>query len=385
MTEADDTSVAPEAWLSLGLSHMAERRFVEAVGPLRRAANHALAPALWRTCLAQALFLTGDFVASVDEFERAAHQEPLPENARATLAQARCLRDLCTADTDPQVDAAMRRYGREAGLDAERLTAFAEDAGSILAVFARTDAAAAVGRWRLGHAEGNAVLNYRQAVLEGAVFERAPPDYVEQHFDSFADRFDHQLVDMLGYAAPAELGRLVAEHRKTFGSTVDLGCGTGLAAPVLRPTTSRLVGVDLSERMLEKARERGDYDDLAKADLISYLAAHRGAFDLIFAADVLIYLGDLAEFFDAAVAALAPDGLLAFSTERAAGSWSLLSSGRFAHEDGYLDSLAAGRLTLLGRQDAALRMEGLAPVAGAYHVYGQTLAARQPSLKAIGV
>ena len=42
---------------------------------------------------------------------------------------------------------------------------------------------------------------------------------------------------------------------------VDLGCGTGLMGPLLRPhVSSYLEGVDLSVGMVDKARERGCYD-----------------------------------------------------------------------------------------------------------------------------
>ena len=36
---------------------------------------------------------------------------------------------------------------------------------------------------------------------------------------------------------------------------LDAGCGTGLCGPLLRPLAARLVGVDLSEKMVELARD----------------------------------------------------------------------------------------------------------------------------------
>lgn len=52
---------------------------------------------------------------------------------------------------------------------------------------------------------------------------------------------------------------------------VDLGCGTGLMGPLLRPHCGQLCGVDLSVGMLDKARQRGCYDDLAAGELVQYL------------------------------------------------------------------------------------------------------------------
>lgn len=348
---------------------MAQRRFADAIAPLERAVADPEAPSLWRACLAQALFLTGDFARSVVQFEAARAQEALAPNAAATLAQARCLRDLALADGEGGVEAAMRRYGREADLDEAALRAFAQDASLILAVFERSAAAAVVGRWRLASDEGDVIARYRQAVLDGAAFERAPADYVEQHFDAFADRFDHQLVDMLGYDAPAQLGQMIGRHQDRFDAIADLGCGTGLAAPILRPMAGVLTGVDLSGGMLAKAGKRGGYDQLVQSDVVAFLRSRQRAFDLIFAADLLIYFGDLSEFFDAAAAALTSGGVLAVTTEQATTDWTLLSSGRFAHADEYLDGLAVGRLARLGLEHRPLRTEGARSVLGGYHLF----------------
>ena len=42
---------------------------------------------------------------------------------------------------------------------------------------------------------------------------------------------------------------------------LDAGCGTGLCGPLLKPWARRLVGVDLSGGMLEKARALQLYDE----------------------------------------------------------------------------------------------------------------------------
>ena len=55
---------------------------------------------------------------------------------------------------------------------------------------------------------------------------------------------------------------------------MDLGCGTGLCGPLLRdilPQGSRLTGVDLSIRMLDKAAKRQCYDNFVESDIVVYL------------------------------------------------------------------------------------------------------------------
>jgi len=300
----------------------------------------------------------------VTAFEASAADEPLPDNAAACLVQARCLRDVILGD----VEEGLQRYARDAGLDADALAAFAEQVSPVLVAFGFVEPAAELGRWRLARTTADAVQLYRQAVLEGQAFEKSPADYVERHFDDFADRFDHQLVDMLSYAAPVELPALVAAHRARFDAIGDLGCGTGLAAGPLKAMTARLVGVDLSGRMLEKARERALYDELVKADVVAFMRDRPKAFDLLFAADLLIYLGDLEPFFASAAEALTPGGLLAVTTESGEASYALRATGRFAHADDYIDEVAGRRFTRLEGVATSLRLEGAAPIAGTYHL-----------------
>ena len=67
---------------------------------------------------------------------------------------------------------------------------------------------------------------------------------------------------------------------------VDAGCGTGLLAPHLRPYARRLVGVDLSPKMLEKARamEEGsvnDYNKWANECSVNVDAGSKKVFELL--------------------------------------------------------------------------------------------------------
>jgi predicted TPR repeat methyltransferase len=222
-----------------------------------------------------------------------------------------------------------------------------------------------VVRWQLARRPGDPVLTYRLQALEGVAIDRSPPGYVEAHFDAFAERFDYQLVEMLNYAAPADLAALLSGR---FERALDLGCGTGLAAESLAQLADHLTGVDLSGGMLARAAERGGYDDLVKAEAQDFLESHPDSFDLVFAADVLIYFGDLKALFDAVAKALAPGGCFAFSTESGAADWALLSSGRFAHADAYVDRLAARDFDLVARAPTYLRLEGTTQVEGALHV-----------------
>lgn len=174
---------------------------------------------------------------------------------------------------------------------------------------------------------------------EGADLSAA---YVRALFDRYAERFDRDLLGKLGYAAP-ELLR-AAVDRVAGGVAVprifDLGCGTGLAGVSFRPLAGFLAGVDLSPRMVDKARGRRLYDDLRVGDVVAALD-EPAAWDLLVAADVLVYIGDLVPVFQAAARALVPGGLFAATVERAEVDGFLLgASRRYAHAESYVRATA---------------------------------------------
>ncbi len=72
------------------------------------------------------------------------------------------------------------------------------------------------------------------------------------------------------------VGRLFGSGDASL-AVLDAGCGTGLCAPWLVPYAHRLVGVDLSQAMLDKAAARACYDELAKADLVAFLQSRSAA------------------------------------------------------------------------------------------------------------
>lgn len=353
-----------EALFGLGLNLMIARRFQEAVEPLARAAEAPGAEPVRRQCLAHVLFLTGAFSRAAETFAAADLGEPLPDGARLTWARAAAYAAL---DKTP-AEAALELYARVAGPLAEDLETVAREGFSILVAFQRLEAARALGAWLEARNPTDVIRAHELRVLADPDIDRAPPAYVEALFDDFAERFDRQLVDMLNYQAPQLLSDLVSRQRGQFERVLDLGCGTGLAAPHLRPFGGRLTGVDLSTAMLAKAAERGDYDALVHSEAVAFLEAHPESFDLIVAADVLIYFGDLTPVFAAAASAMAPSGLLAISTELGERGWRLLPSARYAHGDNYIHKTASPWFQVVERQEIPLRREATGVTTGCLYV-----------------
>ena len=173
---------------------------------------------------------------------------------------------------------------------------------------------------------------------------RIPAALLTDLYARYAGGFDEHLRERLHYRMPEMITDAVAAAQPSRPMDVlDLGCGTGLCAALLRPWASVLCGVDISSAMIEKARARNLYDRLEVADLVMAMQSAERSFDLLIAADVLIYLGDLSGVFDAAAHCLRPGGIFAYSVEAGGGERYHLQgkSFRFAHAKPYLQKLGA--------------------------------------------
>lgn len=209
--------------------------------------------------------------------------------------------------------------------------------------------------------------------------DRVPAAYLAARFDKRAHEFDALLRGKLAYRGPElahgavtrALERRAGIDRRTGLDVLDAGCGTGLAAHLLRPLARRLDGVDLSPGMLGFARSRELYDDLEEGELVLALKARPGRYDLVFAVDVFIYFGALEEVMAAAAQSLRPEGLLALSVERGEGDgWVLNATGRYTHSAAYVSGAAAGAgLTEVSLEEVVLRTEATRPVRAYVAVY----------------
>jgi predicted TPR repeat methyltransferase len=221
------------------------------------------------------------------------------------------------------------------------------------------------------------LLHMAAASNGGTAPARASDEHVRRLFDRFAKTFDEHLVERLDYRTPSLIVEAASRHLPPSArdglDVLDAGCGTGLCGPLLRPLARRLVGVDLSAGMLERASARGAYDDLRVEEITQAMAAEPSAYDLIVAADVLVYFGDLTKLFRAMATALRPTGIAAVSVEiHEESDYALRPNGRYAHDPAYVRAAAAdaGLDELEGRR-CPLRLEAGEPVEGWIGVLGR--------------
>jgi predicted TPR repeat methyltransferase len=200
-----------------------------------------------------------------------------------------------------------------------------------------------------------------------------PKAYVQALFDQYAPRFEHALINDLGYRAPSLIfkavlaARVAAKKPAFFKRAIDLGCGTGLAAGAFVRQVDHFIGIDLSSGMIKEARATGLYAELEVADMIEGLRGKSDAgANLIVAADAMVYLADLAPVFTEASRVLAQGGTLAFTLETHDGSGVILGEGlRYAHSEEYVrTAIATAGLKLLTIEPASPRNENNEPVRG---------------------
>jgi predicted TPR repeat methyltransferase len=237
----------------------------------------------------------------------------------------------------------------------------------------RDAAIAALRRAQAADPDDRHGAGLRLMLLGAEPLSDMPTAYVRALFDQYAPRFESALVDDLGYRGPALLFKAVLASRAAirkpafFKRAIDLGCGTGLAATAFAAHADHFTGIDLSPRMIERARATGLYAQLEVTEMVEGLRDRPDASaDLVLAADAMVYLSDLAPLLHEVKRVLMPGGLLAFTVETHGGDGVVLGEGlRYAHSAGYVSrSIEAAGLTLSRLENLSNRNENNTPVPG---------------------
>jgi predicted TPR repeat methyltransferase len=344
------------AWLNLGNILLEIDRAQDAYSAYQQAAEFAPTSAdVWfnlGVCSRKLL----QFAGAITALDRAIALRPghAPSHFQRGIAQ----RDAGA------LDAAEEDY-RQALRLAPNLLPVYESLGVLLYRQGRIeDAAHVYQQWRV-HDPDNVVAQHMLAAVSGQnVPERASGAYVAQTFDRFADTFEQNL-QQLQYRAPSLVAaalRYANRADQVREAVLDAGCGTGLCGPLLRPMARRLVGIDLSAGMIDKARDKNIYDELRVAELEAFMLEHPGAFDAVVAADTLVYFGALEKVFRAAWQTLRPSGSLIFTLEKmspdATLPYNIMPHGRYSHRADYIKAvLRAEHFDLVAVDMQTLRKE----------------------------
>lgn len=102
-------------------------------------------------------------------------------------------------------------------------------------------------------------------------------------YSEWADKYDDDLIDEMGYVAPVIASELLQNYVDSRGARIlDAGCGTGLVGEVMHQSGYRnLEGLDYSQQMLAKAREKAVYKSLKRGDLMDSLDIADNSYDAV--------------------------------------------------------------------------------------------------------
>jgi predicted TPR repeat methyltransferase len=314
-----------------GITHYEAGRFAAAERDF--SASLALLPGRVSTLtnLGAAVLKLGRFQQAADLLEEALQQEP--GNVEALSHRAAALAEL------GEHAKALECVDRAVQIEPKRGPAWALR-GNLLKDLGRVDEARESFERAIANGADTSVVRYQLAATAGGdAPSTAPREYVETLFDRYADGFEEHLVQVLNYRAPEIL--VQGLHGRHFTRALDLGCGTGLCGPLLRPLAVQLDGVDLSANMVERSAARGVYDQVVHSDAVEFLANTDHRYDLIMAADVFVYIGDLEALFSGVARVLQPGGVFCFCIEvQEQHDFLLRPSLRYAHSPGYIRKLA---------------------------------------------
>lgn len=145
-------------------------------------------------------------------------------------------------------------------------------------------------------------------------------------YDEWAEHYDHDLQQGFDYQTPQIASRMLLD---SLGNTdlliLDAGCGTGLVGEMLaKAGCSNIHGLDYSEKMLEKAREKNIYSKLFQADMTRPLDIPDNAYDAVICIGTFTHHHVGPQALPELLRITRPKGLLCFSVRSSA--WS---------EDGY--------------------------------------------------
>lgn len=211
----------------------------------------------------------------------------------------------------------------------------------------------------------NQTIHYLYAALTGKEQpSTAPTKYVQDLFNHYALHYELHMIDKLHYTVPQQLRELFDQQVKHIEQKkwdiLDLGCGTGLSGLAFHDLANKLIGVDLSAKMLGIAKHKRIYDELYENDLITILRQTTFKYDLLIAADTFNYFGDFDDLFAACHGALKPNGWLLFSIEHLAEieAWKLHLHSRYAHSSDYIEKIAKKfQFNLWAKKETTLRQQ----------------------------
>jgi ubiquinone/menaquinone biosynthesis C-methylase UbiE len=136
---------------------------------------------------------------------------------------------------------------------------------------------------------------------------------IQQHYDSIADVYDDHYDQVHGRCYHMHISRHIMESLPVGAKLLDIGCGTGLFVEKYTASGGHAVGIDISRRMIERARYRCGASEftVASGERIPF---RDNSFDAVSSLLVFSYLRDPPTMLNEAYRVLRPGGAIAICT-----------------------------------------------------------------------
>ncbi len=156
--------------------------------------------------------------------------------------------------------------------------------------------------------EPEGYINYVQRV-----YESQSNGELASNYDAWADTYDRDTIDNWGRRDPDVGAAVFAKHVDIDARVLDAGAGTGIVGKLLADKGYRhIVGIDLSNGMLEQAQLKDVYDDLRQMALGDHLDFPIGEFDAVISIGVFTQGHARPSSFDELIRVVRPGGKIAF-------------------------------------------------------------------------
>jgi predicted TPR repeat methyltransferase len=125
-------------------------------------------------------------------------------------------------------------------------------------------------------------LNKRKDIHE-KVLNASSKEELMAAYSEWAEKYDSDLLGEMGYVAPMISSKLLQRYvDRKDARILDAGCGTGVVGECLNQDGySNLEGVDYSQQMLDKARDKCIYSTLNLSDLTKTLDINDNVYEAI--------------------------------------------------------------------------------------------------------
>ena len=146
------------------------------------------------------------------------------------------------------------------------------------------------------------------------IYSSKDNEELAERYDQWAESYDQELEEDYGWQIPQLMAEELSHLTPRSGRILDAGAGTGLVGRYLGALGyGDLVAMDLSNEMLNKAREKGVYGEFHQMDLAETLNFPDNSFDAVVCAGVLTFSHAPAKSLNELVRVTKPGGHLLYS------------------------------------------------------------------------